>query len=438
MKKTFFRLYAIVIYAITIALFINNFYNLVILSRDTDFGIINDNIENKKYTVLDLFNFKTLYYFINKNECNRTFNIHKELSLDTNSILIDSFIYSTILIIIILLLLFAIDMFFSIYVKKYSTKIVPNDNIISVGGYKDKVFSIYSIFNENKIFIIMTLVCIIPLIIITLYLKINYSNQELIINIKSHYMINKDNNFLHNIIKREWELINDKAKKDDFKVLLSNSTIYNIDINLINIKKYDNLFIKIYYLCIFLQKQNNHKTNVFTIMYNILNTYDKKVKKCDISYSTYDSNNKINDENEIIILSSLLQSKYLREYGEKGRYDIKDELKDNTCDYSIIKEWLMQLETELGVKTPDNKKYLTNIMKQATGIIKSSIYLIFTLTLIIVIFSLLMLLTYCRKIKQPETIIKYSNHFGVKKIDDLLTVFFNIIDRLCNALKKLY
>lgn len=234
-------------------------------------------------------------------------------------------------------------------------------------------------------------------------------------------MINKDNNFLHNIIKREWELINDKAKKDDFKVLLSNSTIYNIDINLINIKKYDNLFIKIYYLCIFLQKQNNHKTNVFTKMYNILNTYDK-----------------INDENEIIILSSLLQSKYLIEYGEKGRYDIKDELKDNTCDYSIIKEWLMQLETELGVKTPDNKKYLTNIMKQATGIIKSSIYLIFTLTLIIVIFSLLMLLTYCRKIKQPETIIKYSNHFGVKKIDDLLTVFFNIIDRLCNALKKLY
>jgi len=438
MKKTFFRLYAIVIYAITIVLFINNFYNLVILSRDTDFGIINDNIENKKYTVLDLFNYKTLYYFINKNDCNRTFNIHKELSLDTNSILIDSFIYSTILIIIILLLLFAIDMFFSIYVKKYSTKIVPNDNIISVGGYKDKVFSIYSIFNENKIFIIMTLVCIIPLIIITLYLKINYSNQELIINIKSHYMINKDNNFLHNIIKREWELINDKAKKDDFKVLLSNSTIYNIDINLINIKKYDNLFIKIYYLCIFLKKQNNHKTNVFTKMYNILNTYDKKVKKCDISYSTYDSNNKINDENEIIILSSLLQSKYLIEYGEKGRYDIKDELKDNTCDYSIIKEWLMQLETELGVKTPDNKKYLTNIMKQATGIIKSSIYLIFTLTLIIVIFSLLMLLTYCRKIKQPETIIKYSNHFGVKKIDDLLTVFFNIIDRLCNALKKLY
>jgi predicted PurR-regulated permease PerM len=141
---------------------------------------------------------------------------------------------------------------------------------------------------------------------------------------------------------------------------------------------------------------------------------------------------------DIIILSSLLHSKYLITYGDKGGYNIKNELKDINYDYSIIKEWLIQLETELGVKTPDNKKYLTNIMKQTTGIIKSSIYIIFTLTLIIVIFSLLMLLTYCRKIRPPETIIKYSYDSGISKIDDFLTEIYNIIEGLCNKLKKLY
>jgi len=409
-----FTIYSIIIYAIVLALFFNNFFNLIILRRDNDDSTINDDIENKKKAIKDLFNYRNMFYFINKNECNRKFDIPKELSIDTNGILIDGFINASIIIIIIFIFCAFVNMIL------YNKKNIELDDEKET-SLKDNFLEIFEIFKNSKIYIFMLLICLPILIIITIFIKRNYYNEELIKNIKLHYITNKDNNFLHNIIKREWDLITDNTIKDKFKVLLTNSSLHNIDETLKNIEKYDNLFIKLYYLCIFLQIKNDNQNNVFLIMSNILKTFDMKVEPCNITflnfigYSNYNSNNKINDKNYIIILPSLLQSKYLIPYGEKGTYDIKDELKDRYYDYSIIKDWLIQLETELGAKTPYDVKYLTNIMQQSSGIINVSIYLIFTLTLFIVLISLLFIGSWFYNIFHDEETFNISYSPNISK-----------------------
>jgi len=403
--------------------------------------------------IKDLFNYKILYYFINKNECNRKFNVNKELSLETNSISIDAFINASILIIITFMFVYFLDYLINTVKKrKYDKNILSDDKITpSVKDNFFKGFSLTSLkdsttqtLQDNIIDFLPLFICLITLIIITNFVKANYYNNELINNIKSHYKPNKDNNFLHNIIRREWELIKDNTNKDNFKLLLANSTLHNIDANLKNIDKYDNLFKKIFYLCIFLQKQNDNHNNVFHIMNDILKTYDMKVEPCNITfldfigYPNYNSNNKINDANTITILPSLLQSKYLIEYGEKG-YNIKDELKSLGNDYYIIKDWLIQLETELGVKTPGDKKYLTNIMLQTSGIIKNTIYIIFILTLLTLIFLIFVIIAYRNSSNKCEnTCYKNINKIPYldKYIIKICEITHNITNSLCKSLIK--
>jgi len=455
-----FTCYAIIIFIIILSLFINNSYNLENLSRDSDDDIINDKINNKRVIIKDLFNFKILNYFINKNECDINSSINSNLSLDINSNLINYFITITSIVMTIIALLYITQYF----TQKFTSKIVDknnssdkikSNNIEDKPNYFDKkeCLTIYGIWCEHIIFMVFVFICIFLLIAISIYIKLNYNNEELIKNIKAHYIINDNNNFLHNIIKKEWDLIKNNTKKDEFKLLLKNSNKHNIVENIKYVDKYDLLFKKIFYLCIFLQKQNENTDNdIFVIMSNLINVYDNDIKPCEntfismffdmFGYKEYNNKNcNVNEKKKIIILSSLLQSKYLID-DDKKEYDINDDLNDFEYDSSIIKEWVNQLYTELGVKSPDNKKYLTNIMKESKGIIKTSIYMIFIITLILIIFAFLLLLTWHNKIKYDNTFVYidknvYTWSYNIYK-KKFLIYTYDKINTLFNSMKMLF
>jgi hypothetical protein len=239
-------------------------------------------------------------------------------------------------------------------------------------------------------------------------------------NIKSLYIFNEQdysNNFLHNQIRSDFNNLDQKTKTD-VKLLLETKSKYNIDEN-----KKDNIFSnKLYDLCNELNNETIIKSDidVFKIFSNIINNYENTVNKENKKYDFFKDllainfkNEKYNNNNDIIVLSSLLQAKYLHKNDENEKKD----------DYITI------LKNEVGNEKTDNKIKLINIMKSSKRIVFNDIILIFIITFILIFcFIILSLTLYYSEKENINCSQKYENTSIIWTLDTIKPIYIKICD----------
>jgi hypothetical protein len=398
-----FTTYSILILFIVIILFFNNFYNLLIFLGDNDENIIKNAELNNIIIIKDLFGFKIVNYYINKAEYNKYPNTFCNLSLDINETILQFLAVISIIITIIVVLL--------IIIQFISRSVINTENI----------FDTFNLWESYKSFIVLVIISIILLFVIIIY-RISYNSEvnELMKNIKSLYIFNEQdysNNFLHNQIRSDFNNLDQKTKTD-VKLLLETKSKYNIDEN-----KKDNIFSnKLYDLCNELNNETIIKSDidVFKIFSNIINNYENTVNKENKKYDFFKDllainfkNEKYNNNNDIIVLSSLLQAKYLHKNDENEKKD----------DYITI------LKNEVGNEKTDNKIKLINIMKSSKRIVFNDIILIFIITFILIFcFIILSLTLYYSEKENINCSSKYENTSIIWTLDYMKLIYIKICD----------
>jgi len=408
-----FTTYAILILFMIIILCLNNFYNLLIFLGDDDEKIIKNAKFNDKIIIKDLFGFKIVNYYINKAEYNKYPNTFCNLSLDINETILQFFTIISIIIAIIVTLLFIIQ------------------SISRSINYDKDIFDTFNLWYIYKSFTVLVIISIILLFVIIIYRISNNSEvDELMKNIRKLYIFDKDDHddlYLHNKIRRDFDKL-DENIKINVKLSLETISKYNID----KIEN-DNPFLNnLYELC----KKLHHKDiemsdiDVFKTFSKIINNYSNTVnnenKKKDYfkDIFTIDFNNeKYNNKDvDIIILSSLLQSKYLHENDEN----------DN-------KDYISILKNEVGNEKIEDKIKLINIMKSSKRIVFNDIILIFIITFILIFcFIILSLTLYYIKIDNIDCNIKYTNSstiWTLDKIKPIYTKLCQIVNDIFNYIK---
>jgi heme/copper-type cytochrome/quinol oxidase subunit 2 len=396
-----FTTYAILILFIIIILCFNNFYNLLIFLRDNDENIIRNTEYNDKKIIKDLFGFKIVNYYINKAEYNKYPNTYCDLSLDINETILQFFTIISILITIIVALLFIIQSI--------------SRNVNNYQSYLDRFQS----WNNYRSFAVLVILSIILLFIIIIY-RISYKSEvnELIKNIKSLYIYNEkdiSNDFLHNKIRHDFDNL-DEITRAKVKLSLETMSKYNIEKNKTDIFFLNNL----YDLCEKLYHEDI-KYDFYKTFSKIINNYDKNTDNKEKKYDFFkdilaiDFNNETynNKDDDIIILSSLLQAKYLDENDENDEKD----------DYIII------LKNEVGNEKTENKIKLMNIMKSSKRIVFNDIILIFIITFILIFcFIILSLTLYYNKKDNINCFPKYENSSIIWTLDYRKSIYIKICD----------
>jgi len=408
-----FTTYAILILFMIIILCLNNFYNLLIFLGDDDEKIIKNAKFNDKIIIKDLFGFKIVNYYINKAEYNKYPNTFCNLSLDINETILQFFTIISIIIAIIVTLLFIIQ------------------SISRSINYDKDIFDTFNLWYIYKSFTVLVIISIILLFVIIIYRISNNSEvDELMKNIRKLYIFDKDDHddlYLHNKIRRDFDKL-DENIKINVKLSLETISKYNID----KIEN-DNPFLNnLYELCKKLHHKDIEKSDidVFKTFSKIINNYSNTVnnenKKKDYfkDIFTIDFNNeKYNNKDvDIIILSSLLQSKYLHENDEN----------DN-------KDYISILKNEVGNEKIEDKIKLINIMKSSKRIVFNDIILIFIITFILIFcFIILSLTLYYIKIDNIDCNIKYTNSstiWTLDKIKPIYTKLCQIVNDIFNYIK---
>jgi len=398
-----FTTYAILILFIIIILCFNNFYNLLIFLGDNDENIIKNTELNNIIIIKDLFGFKIVNYYINKAEYNKYPNTFCNLSLDINETILQFFAVISIIITIIVVLLLIIQ-----FISR---------SVISI----ENIFDTFNSWESYKSFLVLVIISIILLFVIIIY-RISYNSEvnELMKNIKSLYIFNEQdysNNFLHNQIRSDFNNLDQKTKTD-VKLLLETKSKYNIDEN-----KKDNIFSnKLYDLCNELNNETIIKSDidVFKIFSNIINNYENTVNKENKKYDFFKDllainfkNEKYNNNNDIIVLSSLLQAKYLHKNDE-------NEKKDN---------YITILKNEVGNEKTDNKIKLINIMKSSKRIVFNDIILIFIITFILIFcFIILSFTLYYSEKENINCSSKYKNTSIIWTLDTMKPIYTKLCD----------
>jgi len=407
-----FTTYAILILFIIIILCFNNFYNLLIFLGDNDENIIKNAELNNTIIIKELFGFKIVNYYINKAEYNKYPNTFCNLSLDINETILQFFAVISIIITIIVVLLFIIQF--------ASRSVISIENI-------SHTFNLWDIY---KSFLVLVIISIILLFVIIIY-RISYNSEvnELMKNIKSLYILNEtdySNNFLHNQIRSDFDNLDQKTKTN-VKLLLETKSKYNID----KIKN-DNLFFNnLYDLCKELNNKNIIKSDidVFKIFSNIINNYENTGNKENKKYDFFKDllainfkNEKYNNNNDIIVLSSLLQAKYL----------------DDNSDYTNKKDYISILKNEVGNEKTDDKKKLISIMKSSKRIVFNDIILIFIITFILIFCFIILLLTlYYNKKTNIECKLKNTNSSVIWNLDNIKPIYIKLCGIVNDIFKKI-
>jgi len=368
-----FTTYAILILFIIIILCFNNFYNLLIFLGDDDENIIKKAYYNDKRIIKDLFGFKIVNYYINKAEYNKYPNTFCNLSLDINETILQFFKVISIIITIIVALLFIIQ------------------NISRFVGEKSNSFENFKLWNIHRSFAVLVIISIILLFVIIIYRISNREVDELMENIKKLYIYDEKDHeklYLHNKIRSDFNEL-DETKQTEIKLSLETISKYNINIK--EVKK-DNLFLNnLYDLCEKLDKVESSDIDVYKTFSKIINNYNNTVDNENKKYDFFKdilgidfNNEKYNNKDDIIILSSLLQAKYLHENEEN----------ENKDDYISI------LKNEVGNEKTDDKIKLINIMKSSKRIVFNDIILIFIITFILIFCFIILSLTLYYKEKE--------------------------------------
>jgi len=407
-----FTTYAILILFIIIILCFNNFYNLLIFLGDNDENIIKNAELNNTIIIKELFGFKIVNYYINKAEYNKYPNTFCNLSLDINETILQFFAVISIIITIIVVLLFIIQF--------------TSRSVISIAN----IFDTFNLWDIYKSFLVLVIISIILLFVIIIY-RISYNSEvnELMKNIKSLYILNEtdySNNFLHNQIRSDFDNLDQKSKTN-VKLLLETKSKYNID----KIKN-DNLFFNnLYDLCKELNNKNIIKSDidVFKIFSNIINNYENTGNKENKKYDFFKDllainfkNEKYNNNNDIIVLSSLLQAKYL----------------DDNSDYTNKKDYISILKNEVGNEKTDDKKKLISIMKSSKRIVFNDIILIFIITFILIFcFIILSLTLYYNKKTNIECKLKNMNSSVIWNLDNIKPIYIKLCEIVNDIFKKI-
>ena len=368
-----FTTYAILILFMIIILCLNNFYNLLIFLGDDDENIIKKAYYNDKRIIKDLFGFKIVNYYINKAEYNKYPNTFCNLSLDINETILQFFKVISIIITIIVALLFIIQ------------------NISRFVGEKSNSFENFKLWNIHRSFAVLVIISIILLFVIIIYRISNREVDELMENIKKLYIYDEKDHeklYLHNKIRSDFNEL-DETKQTEIKLSLETISKYNINIK--EVKK-DNLFLNnLYDLCEKLDKVESSDIDVYKTFSKIINNYNNTVDNENKKYDFFKdilgidfNNEKYNNKDDIIILSSLLQAKYLHENEEN----------ENKDDYISI------LKNEVGNEKTDDKIKLINIMKSSKRIVFNDIILIFIITFILIFCFIILSLTLYYKEKE--------------------------------------
>ena len=411
-----FTTYAILILFIIIILCFNNFYNLLIFLGDDDENIIKKAYYNDKRIIKDLFGFKIVNYYINKAEYNKYPNTFCNLSLDINETILQFFKVISIIITIIVALLFIIQ------------------NISRFVGEKSNSFENFKLWNIHRSFAVLVIISIILLFVIIIYRISNREVDELMENIKKLYIYDEKDHeklYLHNKIRSDFNEL-DETKQTEIKLSLETISKYNINIK--EVKK-DNLFLNnLYDLCEKLDKVESSDIDVYKTFSKIINNYNNTVDNENKKYDFFKdilgidfNNEKYNNKDDIIILSSLLQAKYLNETNNN------DDETDNKDDYITI------LKNEIGNEKTDDEIKLINIMKSSKRIVFNDIILIFIITFILIFcFIILSLTLYYSKKENINCYFKDSDSSTIwilDKIKPIYTKLCHIVDRIFTNIK---
>jgi len=412
-----FTTYAILILFIIIILCFNNFYNLLIFLEDSDENIINNPFLNDKIIIKDLFGFKIVNYYINKAEYNKYPNTFCNLSLDINETILQFFKVISIIIVIIIALLLIIQ-----YISRSVNKDETN-------------FERFNLWNIYRSFSVLVIISIILLFVIIIYRISNSEVDKLMKNIGKLYIFNdedNDNLYLHNKIRRDFYNL-DETNRNYVKLSLETVSKYN---NIDKLEKDNSFLNNLYNLCNKINYRNIEKSDidVFKTFSKIINNYEntdnEETKKYDFfkDILSIDFNNqKYKNKDDIIILSSLLQAKYLNETNNN------DDETDNKDDYITI------LKNEIGNEKTDDEIKLINIMKSSKRIVFNDIILIFIITFILIFcFIILSLTLYYSKKENINCYFKDSDSSTIwilDKIKPIYTKLCHIVDRIFTNIK---